>query len=219
MLGLIICDLEHSCFVCLPVAFWCFIFYLIIQSLYDDFLIIVFYIYCSFFFFKPKTAYEMLISDWSSDVCSSDLGSLFRDRLGDRLRVGRLVDARRTDQSTEDAVVDPVVGVLQEELQGRHVGEGTLDPGGGSTAVDLDDLTALADHGRARGAAQHDAGRVLGGVDQHEAGQGPQPSGDQGVEELVETCAGVDQLPETGDPRLLALGKQQDRKSQRLNSS
>src|SRR3546814_5453778 len=30
-----------------------------------------------FFFFKQKTAYEMRISDWSSDVCSSDL---HRDR-------------------------------------------------------------------------------------------------------------------------------------------
>src|SRR3546814_2820883 len=29
--------------------------------------------YCCFFFFKQKTAYEMRISDWSSDVCSSDL--------------------------------------------------------------------------------------------------------------------------------------------------
>src|SRR3546814_3822268 len=28
---------------------------------------------CHFFFFKQKTAYEMRISDWSSDVCSSDL--------------------------------------------------------------------------------------------------------------------------------------------------
>src|SRR3546814_1605151 len=27
------------------------------------------------FFFKQKTAYEMRISDWSSDVCSSDLGA------------------------------------------------------------------------------------------------------------------------------------------------
>src|SRR6184192_4956634 len=27
-----------------------------------------------FFFFKQKTAYEMSIGDWSSDVCSSDLG-------------------------------------------------------------------------------------------------------------------------------------------------
>src|SRR3546814_9494510 len=28
---------------------------------------------CVFFFVKQKTAYEMRISDWSSDVCSSDL--------------------------------------------------------------------------------------------------------------------------------------------------
>src|SRR3546814_4995580 len=32
------------------------------------------FIFCLFFFFfKQKTAYEMRISDWSSDVCSSDL--------------------------------------------------------------------------------------------------------------------------------------------------
>src|SRR3546814_5381946 len=36
------------------------------------------FVYCAcmwdvFFFFKQKTAYEMRISDWSSDVCSSDL--------------------------------------------------------------------------------------------------------------------------------------------------
>src|SRR3546814_8845970 len=30
-------------------------------------------VYIFFFFFKQKTAYEMRISDWSSDVCSSDL--------------------------------------------------------------------------------------------------------------------------------------------------
>src|SRR3546814_1776578 len=33
-----------------------------------------------FFFFKQKTAYEMRISDWSSDVCSSDLCSERSDR-------------------------------------------------------------------------------------------------------------------------------------------
>src|SRR3546814_693084 len=46
-----------------------------------------------FFFFKQKTAYEMRISDWSSDVCSSDLGdggAAFGAKLGaDRLRVVR----------------------------------------------------------------------------------------------------------------------------------
>src|SRR3546814_12518042 len=31
-----------------------------------------------FFFFKQKTAYELRISDWSSDVCSSDLGEAQR---------------------------------------------------------------------------------------------------------------------------------------------
>src|SRR3546814_2298780 len=34
---------------------------------------IAFGLVVSFFFFKQKTAYEMRISDWSSDVCSSDL--------------------------------------------------------------------------------------------------------------------------------------------------
>src|SRR3546814_2193572 len=37
----------------------------------------------SFFFFKQKTAYEMRISDWSSDVCSSDLKQL--SQLDDRM--------------------------------------------------------------------------------------------------------------------------------------
>src|SRR3546814_13414773 len=35
-----------------------------------------------FFFFKQKTAYEMRISDWSSDVCSSDLATPLRGEQG-----------------------------------------------------------------------------------------------------------------------------------------
>src|SRR3546814_18145202 len=38
-----------------------------------DLLCLIFF----FFFFKQKTAYEMRISDWSSDVCSSDLAAAF----------------------------------------------------------------------------------------------------------------------------------------------
>src|SRR3546814_13463267 len=41
----------------------------------------------SFFFFKQKTAYEMRISDWSSDVCSSDL-SPASTKTTSRLRSG-----------------------------------------------------------------------------------------------------------------------------------
>src|SRR3546814_3827194 len=37
--------------------------------------ILTVYSLCGVFFFKQKTAYEMRISDWSSDVCSSDLGA------------------------------------------------------------------------------------------------------------------------------------------------
>src|SRR3546814_20994133 len=41
-----------------------------------------------FFFFKQKTAYEMRISDWSSDVCSSDLAPWAGGRAGGTLREG-----------------------------------------------------------------------------------------------------------------------------------
>src|SRR3546814_7942286 len=39
-----------------------------------------------FFFFKQKTAYEMRISDWSSDVCSSDLAKIIGEQVGTRYR-------------------------------------------------------------------------------------------------------------------------------------
>src|SRR3546814_7826105 len=44
-----------------------------------------------FFFFKQKTAYEMRISDWSSDVCSSDLIArhLERQPLANEYRLAR----------------------------------------------------------------------------------------------------------------------------------
>src|SRR3546814_1374977 len=43
-----------------------------------------------FFFFKQKTAYEMRISDWSSDVCSSDLkaGVQVEDFIGGIVELG-----------------------------------------------------------------------------------------------------------------------------------
>src|SRR3546814_20671861 len=63
--------------------------------------------YICFFFFKQKTAYEMRISDWSSDVCSSDLSDIassVADPLqGDVVAVG-LAGAGRRD------VAGPVAG-------------------------------------------------------------------------------------------------------------
>src|SRR3546814_11503247 len=47
---------------------------LVLYCVYDWFsMMFVLYLVFVFFFFKQKTAYEMRISDWSSDVCSSDL--------------------------------------------------------------------------------------------------------------------------------------------------
>src|SRR3546814_8091232 len=49
---------------------------------------------CLIFFIKQKTAYEMRISDWSSDVCSSDLGLKSGDRIvaADGTSIGRFQD-------------------------------------------------------------------------------------------------------------------------------
>src|SRR3546814_17356260 len=55
------------------------------------------------FFFKHKTAYDMRISDWSSDVCSSDLAArgLARHRAAGALDPCRTVDAAARDRRAE----------------------------------------------------------------------------------------------------------------------
>src|SRR3546814_1063708 len=47
------------------------------------------------FFFKQKTAYEMRISDWSSDVCSSDLEALVRFCENPELRRAMGIEAKQ----------------------------------------------------------------------------------------------------------------------------
>src|SRR3546814_6407389 len=58
---------------------------------------------CCFFFFKQKTAYEMLISDWSSDVCSSDLW------LAERYTIGWL--GRKTAEDASNRCFCRTIGV------------------------------------------------------------------------------------------------------------
>src|SRR3546814_7145300 len=48
-----------------------------------------------FFFFKQKTAYEMRIIDWSSDVCSSDLTAGRLHELGRDMSFEHVAEARR----------------------------------------------------------------------------------------------------------------------------
>src|SRR3546814_8432851 len=49
------------------------LFFIILRYMCDAKRYCIQYLSCYIFFFKQKTAYEMRISDWSSDVCSSDL--------------------------------------------------------------------------------------------------------------------------------------------------
>src|SRR3546814_5622463 len=67
------------------------------------------------FFFKQKTAYEMRISDWSSDVCSSDLifvSTHRADLLGDLDDpVARSLGGRLTIVPAADNLADSVLAV------------------------------------------------------------------------------------------------------------
>src|SRR3546814_4913506 len=57
------------------------------------------------FFFKQKTAYEMRISDWSSDVCSSDLEGIVHQHRVVALRTCRKQRHRGFDQLLDAADV------------------------------------------------------------------------------------------------------------------
>src|SRR3546814_3981835 len=66
-----------------------------------------------FFFFKQKTAYEMRISDWSSDVCSSDLLRRLERLLGQRAQA-------RQQQDGHERRVDPDVDQHHGEERRRR---------------------------------------------------------------------------------------------------
>src|SRR3546814_2965139 len=102
------------------------------------------YFVCFGFFFKQKTAYEMRISDWSSDVCSSDL----QVRLGDAV-AGEVGLQPRGDFRPLGLVPD----LLREQLLRAHlraVDEALL-------AVLQGDVEALV-RGPRGDVAAHDAG-------------------------------------------------------------
>src|SRR3546814_11721220 len=78
------------------------------------------------FFFKQKTAYEMRISDWSSDVCSSDLDVLAAALAARRQRLGQVQRGREAvDDGADDdnaaAVGKRHGGLLQERRFGSSI--------------------------------------------------------------------------------------------------
>src|SRR3546814_2500310 len=76
-------------------SWYCCLYEIDVSFLFRSIFHLVFLFCCFsfFFFFKQKTAYELRISDWSSDVCSSDLHESGTDR-ADRRAAGDLRSSR-----------------------------------------------------------------------------------------------------------------------------
>src|SRR5881398_2278316 len=72
-----------------------------------------------FFFFKQKTAYEMLSGDWSSDVCSSDLKENAEEKEDPNSE--KAWRKRFGEQHTKIAKAEKELDILQRELQKSQV--------------------------------------------------------------------------------------------------
>src|SRR3546814_9948421 len=79
-------------------------------------------IYCDFFFFffKQKTAYEWRISDWSSDVCSSDLRRKAREAVLQGFTVareyGEAGGPRAAEAESRLDLFDVASGILSRDI-------------------------------------------------------------------------------------------------------
>src|SRR3546814_2733585 len=92
---------------------------------------------CLFFFFKQKTAYEMRISDWSSDVCSSDLHgekTMIIKRI-DVLSAGKISGIIAAAIGLIAGLVFLVFGSMIAGLAGPQEGSGLIAMGGGIIGV------------------------------------------------------------------------------------
>src|SRR3546814_7446100 len=101
-------------------------------------MVVFFCVFFCFFFFKQKTAYEMRISDWSSDVCSSDLSDDSRARvranfaaanataLGDYSGSRAALYARLKLAGLEDAPEQFAVFAEDDPDQGHGLGRRTM---------------------------------------------------------------------------------------------
>src|SRR3546814_227287 len=123
--------------------------FLFVFNRFDIYFVMLFFVYIwcliVFFFFKQKTAYEMRISDWSSDVCSSDLDGVIvaveeggsvpagaLDCRGELLLPG-LVDLH-TDHCERHAVPRP--GVHWDPLQAAIAHDAQVAAAGITTVFD-----------------------------------------------------------------------------------
>src|SRR3546814_3990908 len=146
-------------------------------------------IVCFVFFFKQKTAYEMRISDWSSDVCSSDLGT----RDGEERHIGLAGDGARQQGFTRAGRTDQQAALGDLAAEALELLRVTQE---------FDDLFQLA-------LGFLDAGNVFKGDAAVLLGQQP----GLGLAEAHRLAAAGLHLAHEEDPDA------EDRKSTRLNSS
>src|SRR3546814_19267608 len=122
----------------------------------------VFLLFCPLFFFKQKTAYEMRISDWSSDVCSSDL----QDRVFGNGAIGECDHPRGRGAKAHLAV----------DLRGVETGRPALDDEAAAFAVELGpDAREIGDRGGGDprlAAVEDESAREAFGARQPRAGVG-----------------------------------------------
>src|SRR3546814_4040947 len=79
------------------------------------------------FFFKQKTAYEMRISDWSSDVCSSDLRPLIVDAIEEARAHGDLSENAEYHAAKErQGQVEATIGDLEDRLSRAQIIDPTM---------------------------------------------------------------------------------------------
>src|SRR3546814_21182143 len=78
-----------------------------------------------FFFFKQKTAYEMRISDWSSDVCSSDVNAESTDDAEDENggRHNRRRNSQEHDEDADQRHIEHDQHSIADEHAGNHAPE------------------------------------------------------------------------------------------------
>src|SRR3546814_15320488 len=130
-----------------------------------------------FFVFKQKTAYEMRIIDWSSDVCSSDLEILEGHRFGavDRLR-DRAVDIVLRRRLHREVVARPERLRVDEGLGQRRVREAGAVEGIG-VVCDLDRVAGAVRMQDVAGMAEAVAPLYPGGDAVGEQRRPPRPPG------------------------------------------
>src|SRR3546814_9363169 len=120
----------------------------------------MFYLCSIFFFFKQKTAYELRISDWSSDVCSSDLQEQ-RQRAGGAVHPGFQLAPGGGPVGVDEPVAEArVEGVVAREPFARA-----------GVAPEVDDVSGGGGHGGS-GSGGSPESNVVASSPSCEAGEG-----------------------------------------------